>query len=158
MAGTKGFGGGFVGANATDFGEPEMKAFVRTTKDMAGRLEEALRALQDDGADYRVALMHYSPIKETLVGEPPQIYPFLGSYLLAEAVDRAGCDLVLHGHAHRGSEVGITPGGVHVRNVAQPVIRRAYGLYCFGDGLQDGADEEHGHVEGGCETVPTGSS
>jgi Icc-related predicted phosphoesterase len=129
VAGTKGFGGGFVGANATDFGEPEMKAFVRLTKELAAGLEEALEELGD--ADYRVALMHYSPIKETLEGEPPEIWAFLGSYLLGEAADRAGCDLILHGHAHRGTEKGITPGGIQVRNVAQPVIQRAYRLYCF---------------------------
>jgi Icc-related predicted phosphoesterase len=140
IAGTKGFGGGFIGANATDFGEPEMKAFVRLTKGLAERLEENLAGLD---TDYRVALLHYAPIKETLVGEPPEIWAFLGSYLLGEAADRAGADLILHGHAHRGTEKGITPGGVHVRNVAQPVIQRAYRVYCFGGGAS------------GCETVPT---
>ena len=68
------------------------------------------------------------------MGERPEIYPFLGSYLLAEAVDRVGADLVLHGHAHRGTEKGVTPGGVHVRNVAQPVIKHAYNLYSLGNG------------------------
>ncbi len=134
VAGTKGFGGGFIGANATDFGEPEMKAFVRLTKELSARLGQALEDLR---ADHRVALMHYAPIKETLEGEPSQIWPFLGSYLLGEAVDRAGADLILHGHAHRGVEKGITPGGTQVRNVAQPVIQRAYRLYCFGDGQID---------------------
>src|SRR5204862_7187875 len=89
VAGTKGFGGGFVGANATDFGEPEMKAFVRLTKELAESLEGSLSEL---ATDVRVALMHYSPVKDTLRGEPVEIYPFLGSYLLAEAVDRAGAD------------------------------------------------------------------
>jgi Icc-related predicted phosphoesterase len=130
VAGTKGFGGGFIGANATDFGEPEMKEFVRHTKRLAAGLEQALESLE---ADWRVALLHYSPIKETLVGEPPEIYAFLGSYLLGEAADRTGADLILHGHAHRGVEKGITPGGVHVRNVAQTVIQQAYRLYRFDD-------------------------
>src|SRR3712207_724976 len=62
-----------------------------------------------------------------------EIFPFLGSYLLAEAVDGAGADLAVHGHAHAGTEKGVTAGGVHVRNVAQPVIRQAYALYCLGD-------------------------
>ena len=119
VAGTKGFGGGFTGANATDFGEPEMKEFVGLTKRLAAGLE---RALEDVEAEYRVVLLHYSPIKETLFGEPPEIYAFLGSYLFAEVADRAGADLIIHGHAHRGVEKGITPGGVHVRNVAQTVI------------------------------------
>ena len=71
--------------------------------------------------------------KATLVGEKLEIYPFLGSYLLAEAIDCAGADLVLHGHAHRGTEKGVTPGGIHVRNVAQPLIRHAFNLYCLDD-------------------------
>ena len=131
IAGVKGFGGGFLGACGSDFGEPEMKAFVRHTKAAAHRLEARLRGLV---CDVRVALLHYAPIPETLHGERLEIYPFLGSYLLGEAVDRAGADLVLHGHAHAGSEKGVTPGGVEVRNVAQPVIRRAYGIYCFDRG------------------------
>jgi Icc-related predicted phosphoesterase len=129
VAGAKGFGGGFVGACASDFGEPEMKAFVRHTKAVADRLHRALVALE---ADVRIALLHFSPVQDTLEGERLEIYPFLGSYLLGEAIDLAGADLALHGHAHAGSEKGVTPGGVQVRNVAQPVIGHAYNLYCLG--------------------------
>lgn len=126
IAGTKGFGGGFRGAHGSDFGEPEMKAFVGHTKMLSDRLEQALATLD---ADLRIALLHYSPIEATLEGERLEIYPFLGSYLMAEAVDNAGADLVLHGHAHHGSEKGRTPAGIPVRNVAQPVIRHAYNVY-----------------------------
>ncbi len=128
VAGTIGFGGGFTGACASDFGEPQMKAFVEHTKDQASTLQSALAGLH---ADRRVALLHYSPIEGTLHGERLEVYPFLGSYLLAEAVDHGGADLVLHGHAHNGVEKGATPGGVHVRNVAQPVLRRSYRVYCL---------------------------
>ena len=128
IAGSKGFGGGFAGASASDFGEPEMKAFVGHTKALAGRLERALAGLH---TDRRIVLLHYSPVAETLAGEPREIHAFLGSYLLAEAVDRVGADLVLHGHAHRGSRDGTTPGGVPVRNVAAPVIGRAYEVFRF---------------------------
>lgn len=89
--------------------------------------------------DVRVALLHYSPIHSTLVGERLEIHAFLGSYLLAEAVDRAGADLVIHGHAHNGSEFGETPGGIPVRNVAQPLIKRAYRVYELGAGVTDDA-------------------
>jgi Icc-related predicted phosphoesterase len=130
IAGTKGFGGGFVGASASDFGEPEMKAFTRLTKRLAGRFERALASLDPTGV--RVALLHFSPVAETLAGEPCELYPFLGSYLLAEAIDRAGADLALHGHAHRGSRTGVTSRGVPVRNVAQPVIGRAYEVFQLG--------------------------
>jgi Icc-related predicted phosphoesterase len=128
IAGSKGFGGGFAGACASDFGEPEMKAFVGHTKALAGRLERALGGLR---ADRTIALLHYSPVAETLAGEPREIHAFLGSYLLAEAVDRAGADLVVHGHAHRGSRTGTTPGGIPVRNVAAPVIGRAFEVFRF---------------------------
>lgn len=126
IAGVKGFGGGFAGKCASNFGEPEMKAFVEHTIERADRLRDALSSLD---TDIRIALTHYSPIPETLRGEPPEIYPFLGCYQLGEAIDECGVDLALHGHAHFGCEQGVTPGGVRVRNVAQPVIRSAYACY-----------------------------
>ena len=126
VAGVIGFGGGFAGRSASEFGEPEMKAFVRRTVDAARRLEHALGALD---TDVRVALLHYAPVPDTLGREPAEIHAFLGSYLLAEAVDRAGADLVLHGHAHRGTERGMTPGGIKVRNVAQPVIDAPFRVF-----------------------------
>ena len=129
IAGTKGFGGGFAGACGSDFGEPEMKAFVRHTRDLSDALGRALASLD---TDTRVALTHFAPVKDTLGAERLEIYPFLGSYLLGEAIDRAGADLAVHGHAHNGSEKGVTPGGVPVRNVALPVLKSAYAVYCLG--------------------------
>ncbi|MFF0160768.1 metallophosphoesterase [Streptomyces sp. NPDC005263] len=129
IAGTKGFGGGFVGRCAGEFGEPLMKEFVRTTRRSADSLRGALEELGDQECEVRVALTHFSPVADTLAGEPPEIFPFLGSYLLAEAIDTAGADLAVHGHAHAGTEHGMTAGGVRVRNVAQPVIQRAFNVY-----------------------------
>ena len=62
-----------------------------------------------DGVDVKIALMHYAPVEATLGSEPLEIYPFLGSYLLAQAVDKGGAHLAVHGHPHRGAEKGITP-------------------------------------------------
>ncbi|HEY8278276.1 MAG TPA: metallophosphoesterase [Bdellovibrionota bacterium] len=126
VAGIKGFGGGFPGACASEFGESEMKEFIRTTKRQAELLREALLSLQ---TPYRIALMHYSPVPDTLEGERLEIYPFLGSYLLSEVVDDAEVDIVFHGHAHKGKEKGETVGGVPVRNVAQPVIHHVCNFY-----------------------------
>lgn len=123
VAGTPGFGGGFRGASGSEFGEPLMKAFVRRTRQMASDLCRALQALD---ADVRIAMTHYAPIEATLRGERLEIYPFLGSYLLAEAIDTGGADLAVHGHAHRGARAGVTPCGVPVRNVAQPLLRRPF--------------------------------
>ncbi|WP_030567616.1 metallophosphoesterase family protein [Streptomyces aureocirculatus] len=129
VAGTKGFGGGFVGRCGSEFGEPMMKEFIRYTRRCADGLRTALEDLAEAGCGTRIALTHFSPVPDTLAGEPLEIYPFLGSYLLAEAMDTAGADLALHGHAHAGTEHGMTSGGVPVRNVAQPVIRRAFNVY-----------------------------
>ncbi|RPF30654.1 metallophosphoesterase [Streptomyces sp. TLI_185] len=129
IAGTKGFGGGFAGRCAGEFGEPVMKEFVRYSRRCADGLRTGLRELARAECDVRIALTHFSPVPDTLAGEPLEIYPFLGSYLLAEAIDAEGADLAVHGHAHSGTEHGMTSGGVQVRNVAQPVIRRAFHVY-----------------------------
>jgi Icc-related predicted phosphoesterase len=142
VAGVKGFGGGFAGACASNFGEPEMKAFVATTTVAADRLGAALRELD---CDVRVALTHYAPVPDTLVGEPLEIYPFLGSYQLGQAIDSAPTALAVHGHAHAGTEKGRTPGGVRVRNVAHPVIKQAYSVYhLLADGSSTDASTDAG--------------
>ena len=134
VAGVKGFGGGFEGACASEFGEPETKAYIRHTKDRAEALERSLATLE---ASVRVALMHYSPIRATLEGEHPEIFPWLGSFLLAEACDRGGANLVVHGHAHGGRERGRTPAGIPVRNVALPVLGRPYAVYTLERSAED---------------------
>lgn len=128
VVGLKGFGGGFFGACITDFGETLNKSFARHARLQAELLKQKLSELQ---CDYRFALLHYSPVVGTLLGERREIYPFMGSYLLGEAIDEAGADAVFHGHAHHGVERAATPGGIPVRNVALPVIRHAYNVYTF---------------------------
>ncbi|HLU53650.1 MAG TPA: metallophosphoesterase [Acidimicrobiia bacterium] len=131
IAGTKGFGGGFPPAMASCFGEPEMKAFVRTGEEAARSLRSALVELD---TDVRVALTHYSPSRDTLEGERPEIHAFLGSIALAEAVDEGHSTVAIHGHAHVGSLAGSTPGGTPVRNVAMPLLGRAYAVFEIDDG------------------------
>ena len=126
VAGVKGFCGGFKGSHGHKFGEPEMKAFIQAADDAALALETQLRALR---ADHRVALLHYAPVRGTVEGERLELFPYLGAYQLADAIDRAGADLALHGHAHYGSVEGATSGGIPVRNVAMPVIRKPYAIY-----------------------------
>ena len=126
IAGTKGFGGGYGPALADDFGESEMKGWIRHAETEAEALEDVLTALV---GDVRIVLLHYVPTVETLDGERLELYPFLGNSMLGEAIDRSGADLVVHGHAHHGSLTGTTPGGVPVRNVAQSVIRAPYVVF-----------------------------
>lgn len=126
VVGTKGFAGGFGQACIAPFGEPEIKMFLRETYACAEAIETGLRTLE---TDFRVVLLHYSPIPETLKGESVGVYPFLGSSILGEPVDAHGADLVLHGHAHKGTEHGATPGGIPVRNCSIPVIGQPYALY-----------------------------
>ncbi len=143
IAGTKGFGGGFKGACASNFGEREMKDFVGTAERYADALRDALRSVQVDAL---VALTHYAPVPETLAGEPLEIFAFLGCYQLGQAIDDAPTALALHGHAHHGSERGRTPGGVPVRNVAHPVIKQAYNVYQLLSGTVDTKDTQLANV------------
>ena len=123
FAGVKGFVGGFGRGELGAFGEPAIKSFVDESINEARKLENQLRSLRTERV---VAVLHYSPIAETVAGEPPEIFPFLGSSRLAEAVDRFdNVKAVLHGHAHRGALRGETPGGVPVYNVAQYVVEAA---------------------------------
>lgn len=130
IAGAKGFGGGFAGKNGSAFGEREMKAFIDCSTAAADSLRTALDSLD---AEHRIALMHYSPVPDTLRGEPPELFPFLGSYLLADAIDSADTELALHGHAHYGTEHGETAHGIPVRNVAQPVLQEPFRVYAVGE-------------------------
>src|SRR6202453_5350968 len=120
FAGTKGFVGGFGRGILTAFGEPEIKAFVRAGIDEAVKLERAMSQLR---TPKRVVVLHYSPIAATVVGESPEIYPFMGTSRLAEVVDRHGADLVIHGHAHNGKPDGSTTTGVPVHNVAITLLQ-----------------------------------
>src|SRR5690606_28382945 len=58
IVGGKGFGGGFAGKCASEFGEREIKDFVGHTKRIAAEWREALKNVV---ADRRVVLSHYSP-------------------------------------------------------------------------------------------------
>ena len=98
----------------------------------AERIHWGLETLEVMEPDFRIVLLHYSPIKDTLFGEPPEVYAFLGASIMAEPIDKLGADLVLHGHAHYGTEKGMTPGGVPVRNVAMPTMGRPYSIYPLG--------------------------
>jgi uncharacterized protein len=121
FAGVKGFMGGFGRFTLTAFGEGETKAFVGTSLEEAQRLEFALRRLS---TPTRVVVLHYAPTMETVVGEPEQIFPFLGNDRLAEPIDRFGAAVVFHGHAHHGTFRGRTAGGVPVFNVSHALIRQ----------------------------------
>lgn len=131
IIGTKGFGGGFGIRALPDFGEEILKLFYRTTVAEAKSIEEGLSKTD---ADIIIVMLHYSPVAETLLGEPHEIYPFLGSSVLGDATDKFGADLIIHGHAHFGSEEGITPAGIPVRNVSQPMLGRPYAIYSLEKG------------------------
>ena len=117
IVGAKGFVGGFPGAELPDFGEPLLReVYAETTREVEA-IEAGLE--QVSGCHRRVVLLHYAPIPETLVGEPETIWAFLGSSRLAQPIGAHRPDLVLHGHAHRGTFAGeLGPG-------ARPERRRA---------------------------------
>lgn len=123
FAGVKGFGGGFDRYMLSMFGEDAMKAFVQEAVNESLLLDRALARLEQEHPDYKkVALMHYAPVRDTVAGEPVEIYPFLGSSHLAEPLQRRTVTCAFHGHAHAGTFSGATPNGIPVYNVAVPVL------------------------------------
>lgn len=122
FAGAKGFIGGFGRHMLSPFGEPEIKHFVQASVEENLKLESSLRMLRTERT---VVVLHYSPVLETVMGEPPEIFAFLGSARMGETIDRFdGVKAVFHGHAHRGSIRGQTNGGAPVFNVARPLLMR----------------------------------
>lgn len=123
FAGTKGFAGGFDNHLVTPFGERILKQFVDEAVKEVIRLEEALTTLR---TDKKIVVLHYSPISQTLKGEPLEIYPFLGTSRLVEPIDNFGVSAVFHGHAHYGTPRGQTNKGVPVYNVSLSVMSRLH--------------------------------
>ncbi len=126
IAGAKGFVGGFPGAELPDFGEPLLRqVYAETSAEVAG-FEAALEAIS--GCHRTIGLLHYAPIPDTLVGEPETIWAFLGSSRLAGPISAHRPDLVVHGHAHRGTFAGAL-GPVPIRNVAVHVTGKDFELF-----------------------------
>lgn len=123
FAGIKGFAGGFGRGTLGPWGESAIKSFVKEALDEALKLESALARLR---TERRIALLHYSPVRDTVLGEPEEIYAFLGCSRLEEPLERYPVNLAFHGHAHRGALEGKTRVGTPVFNVAMPLLRRAF--------------------------------
>jgi uncharacterized protein len=122
IAGVKGFVGGF-GQQWANFGEPLFReAYAETTRDVDG-LEQGLAAIVP--CAIRIALLHYSPVEATLVGEPERLWLVLGADRLAGPIQRHRPHVVVHGHAHHGSFEGEID-GVPVYNVAVHVTGRDF--------------------------------
>lgn len=126
FAGVKGFGGGFDNHMLSMFGEKMMKNFVQEAVDEALKLDRALTRLEGEHDNLpKIVVMHYAPIKATVMGEPDAIYPFLGCSRLAEPINRRKVEAVFHGHAHVGTLEGSTSKGVKVFNVAKPILHKS---------------------------------
>jgi Icc-related predicted phosphoesterase len=123
FAGVKGFGGGFGERALGPWGEETVKRFVHEAIDEALKLESALARLR---SETRIVLLHYSPIQATVVGEPAEIFPFLGSSRLEEPLNRYPVTAVFHGHAHHGAPEGRTKNGVPVYNVAMKLLQHVF--------------------------------
>ena len=123
FAGVKGFCGGFGRGALGPWGEDIIKSFVREAVNEAFKLESALARLRTPN---RVALLHYSPVRATVEGEPLEIFPYLGSSRLEEPLARYPVTAVIHGHAHNGALEGKTSSGIPVYNVAMPLLKKCW--------------------------------
>jgi Icc-related predicted phosphoesterase len=121
FAGAKGFCGGFDRHMLAPFGEEHIKQFVGEAVNESLRLEVALKSLRTEKT---VVVLHYAPIAATVVGEPPEIFPFLGSSRLAETIDHFDVNVVFHGHAHLGTYEGKTTKGIPVYNCCMQIMEK----------------------------------
>jgi Icc-related predicted phosphoesterase len=121
FAGVKGFCGGFDRNALAPFGESMIKQFVHESVDEALKLERGLSMLR---TPHKLGVLHYAPIRATVEGEPPEIFPFLGSSRLADPLEHYSVTAAVHGHAHGGTHAGKTPKGIPVYNVSLPLMRR----------------------------------
>ena len=123
FAGIKGFCGGFGRRALGPWGEEIIKQFVHEAVAEALKLESALARLRNDRL---IALLHYSPIQDTVEGEPREIFPFLGCSRLEEPLMRYTVSAVFHGHAHHGQPEGKTRTGAPVFNVSITLMRELF--------------------------------
>lgn len=130
FVGVKGFAGGFGQRALAAWGEASIKHFVHEAIEEALKLENALAKLRAAEAQTLqmpvVVLLHYAPIRATVEGESPEIFPFLGSSRLEEPLLRYPVTAVFHAHAHHGRPEGHTRSGVPVYNVSLPVLHQAF--------------------------------
>ncbi len=123
FAGVKGFPGGFGRGTLGAWGEPGVKAFVKEAIDEAMKLESALARLR---TPQRVAVLHYSPIRETVEGEPPEIFPIsarAGSKARSTATRSTSCSTAMPITVRsKAARRWAFP----VFNVAMPLLMRAF--------------------------------
>lgn len=122
FAGAKGFGGGFGRGVLGAWGEASTKQFVNEAISEALKLESALARLRMPA---KIAVLHYAPVRDTVEGEPLEIFPYLGCSRLEEPLTRYPVTAVFHGHAHHGAAEGRTSNGTPVYNVSLPLMRDA---------------------------------
>jgi Icc-related predicted phosphoesterase len=121
FAGVKGFGGGFDNHMLGSFGEETIRKFVYEAVDESLKLETALNKLE---TEKKVVIIHYAPIKDTVVGEPIEIYPFMGSSRLEDPIEAFNVSAVFHGHAHHGTIEGKTQKGIPVYNTCYLLCKK----------------------------------
>lgn len=122
FAGVKGFCGGFGRGVLGAWGETAVKQFVNEAITESLKLENALARLRSPA---KVAILHYAPVRDTVEGEPLEIYPYLGCSRLEEPLTRYAVSAVLHGHAHHGAPEGRTTNGTPVYNVSLSLMRES---------------------------------
>ena len=126
IVGTKGFVGGFAGAEIPDFGEPRCVRSTRRPRSRSRRSRSGSRRSRAVTSGSSSSTTR--PITDTIVGEPEGIWAFLGSSRLAGPIGMHRPELVVHGHAHHGAPQG-SIGTVPVHNVAVHVTGQDFATF-----------------------------
>jgi Icc-related predicted phosphoesterase len=132
IAAAKGYGGGFSPYRVVRRGEDATKAFVDEEDREILKLESALHQMEAATPDFKIALTHWAAFKETIEGEPKELYIVLGSSKLGDAIEKVSVHVALSGHAHHGSRgMKKTHGNISVCNVGYWVNDEKMPLFDF---------------------------
>jgi Icc-related predicted phosphoesterase len=119
---------GVLGNHDYECGQPETVSAILREAGMTVLDEQATEIEGVGFAGVKGFMGGYGRGELAPFGEPIEIFQYLGSQRLADAIDRFDhVRAVVHGHAHHGRYEGKTPLGKPVYNVAQFVLKPLFG-------------------------------
>lgn len=108
----------------TTWQQKKMPLLEKKYRELPDIIEKMAQQLRFSGCRKIILVSHYGVTYKNLVGEDPNIYPYLACTRLERILERGLVDLVIHGHAHKGSIEIMNVYGVPVYNVSLPARRK----------------------------------
>jgi len=108
----------------TSWQQRKMPLLEKRYKELPSKIEKITRELRASGCKKIILVSHYGVTYKNLSGEDPSIYPYLACSRFEHIIEEGLVDIVIHGHAHRGSIEVMNIHRVLVYNVSLPARRK----------------------------------